>query len=265
MNPHESLLDLVQGRSWIPNSYASSLHWDGSFHDYLEIVESTPLVARDAWQRLRGHDRVATALSRSPTKRGERPALEAVRRSVQQAVVTRCTGSTSRMNQLVQLLRAGAQKLRPRDGASSCCTDPSAPPRAPSCACSSAGSSEYSATRTSRSDVYVLLGGRRRDRRVLADESGAAAAWFRRSGASRRRGSGINANRWTRDYEIEVEGELDPVSRFYYRIAAGALRGRLDEGAGARARVPLHPLREGPPSASARSSPRTRRTRTRPS
>lgn len=48
--PEHSLKDLVHaGRE---QTRFMALHWEGSFYDYLELVEANPLTCRNAWQRM---------------------------------------------------------------------------------------------------------------------------------------------------------------------------------------------------------------------
>jgi serine protein kinase len=49
-NPEHSLKDLVHaGRE---QTRFMALHWEGSFYDYLDLVEANPLTCRNAWQRM---------------------------------------------------------------------------------------------------------------------------------------------------------------------------------------------------------------------
>ena len=62
-----SLFELAQG-SFRPADYAA-LTWEGSFSDYLQLVERDPMVARNAWQRLL--DMIESHGFDEPLRRGE--------------------------------------------------------------------------------------------------------------------------------------------------------------------------------------------------
>ena len=68
MSDQPPILDLVQ-KHIVPERFAQ-LNWQGSFAEYLDIVESRPLVVRNAWQRLL--DMIAEREGRK-TKSAERP------------------------------------------------------------------------------------------------------------------------------------------------------------------------------------------------
>ncbi|MCA9322840.1 MAG: serine protein kinase, partial [Planctomycetes bacterium] len=50
MNGADQLLDLVRGD--VDTNRYQDLNWSGSFRDYLNKVYESPLIARNAWQRL---------------------------------------------------------------------------------------------------------------------------------------------------------------------------------------------------------------------
>ena len=46
----QPIFDLV--RDSAPSARWAAAHWEGSFQEYLQLVESRPILARNAWQRL---------------------------------------------------------------------------------------------------------------------------------------------------------------------------------------------------------------------
>ena len=101
-----SLFDLV--RTDLEQERFSALHWEGSFADYLEILEDTPAVARNAWQRMidmvESHGVEENEHGQKRWKIFDDPFTDG-----RDAVY----GLDSSLSRLVQTLRAGSRGLGP--------------------------------------------------------------------------------------------------------------------------------------------------------
>jgi serine protein kinase len=88
----------------------SSLHWEGSLQDYLDVAQHNPAVCRNAWQRLL--DMVEYHGCESPTQRGAPPRWKLFDDPFNRGRDA-VFGLDEPLNQLVQIFRAGAQGLGP--------------------------------------------------------------------------------------------------------------------------------------------------------
>ncbi|MBI5362720.1 MAG: serine protein kinase [Planctomycetes bacterium] len=107
-DPASPIFELV--RQSLSSERFAALHWEGTFQEYLEIAEKNPLVARNAWQRL--YDMIDSHGSVKPEKRGAHKRWKIFDDPFtdgQDAVY----GLDEPLAQLVQTLRAGARGLGP--------------------------------------------------------------------------------------------------------------------------------------------------------
>ncbi len=207
MNPlPSSLFEIVQ-RRLDPERFASQ-HWEGSFHDYLAIVEQSPLVARNAWQRL--IDMIESHGSEAPARRGA-----ARRWKLFDDPFTRgrdaVFGLEEPLNHLVHILRAGAQRLGPEKRVI-LLHGPVGSAKSTIVRLLKRGLEEYSTalegalyTFSWEIDGASTPSPMNQEPLLLVPRTARAAIEER-----------LNA-RHDRPYRIEIEGELDPVSRFHFR------------------------------------------------
>jgi serine protein kinase len=214
MTSSSSPLYEVVERRLDPERFAS-LAWEGSFHDYLAIVESAPLAARNAWQRL--IDMIEAHGFENPTRRGG-----ARRWKIFDDPFTRgrdaVFGLDEPLNRLVQVLRAGAQRLGPEKRVL-LLHGPVGSAKSTIVRLLKRGLEEYSSspegalyTFSWHVDGETVASPMNQEPLLLVPKAARAAVAER-----------LNA-RHDRPYRIEIEGELDPVSRYYYR----QMRARYD-------------------------------------
>ncbi len=202
-----SLYDLVQPE--VESERFHTLTWEGSFPDYLTLVEENPGVARNAWQRL--YDMICSHGWVDPEEPG------GVRRwglfddplgGGRDAIF----GLDAPLDKLVQTIRAGACGFGPE--------------RRVILLHGPVGSSKSTVARLlkqaleeySRSDEGALYtfawhvddqivpSPMHQEPLLLIPEESRQAVIERLNGRSRA------------EYELTIEGELDPVSRFYYQL-----------------------------------------------
>ncbi len=202
----QPIFDLV--RDSISGSQWAATTWQGSFQDYLAIVEARPTVARNAWQRL--VDMIESHGCVRPKRRGapvrwklfDDPLGEG-----EDAVY----GLDLPLNRLVQTLRAGARGLGPE--------------RRVILLHGPVGSSKSTIARLlkrgleaySRSDEgalytfsWVI------DGEVIPSPMNQDPLLLVPHEARRALEDRLN-KRLKRDYRLRLDGELDPVSRWYYQ------------------------------------------------
>lgn len=108
MDQQQSLLDLVQKH--VNAEHYAALHWEGSFREYLALVDRSPIVARNSWQRLL--DMIEYHGYEQPQKRGAPPRWKIFDDPFDRGRDA-VYGLDEPLNQLVQVFRAGAQALGP--------------------------------------------------------------------------------------------------------------------------------------------------------
>jgi len=206
-HPHSPLFEAVRSRL-DPEQYAS-LHWEGTFQDYLTIAERNPLDARNAWQRL--VDMVVAHGCTEPRKRGE------VRRwkifddpfdGGRDAVY----GLDEPLAQLVKIFRAGAQGLGPEKRVI-LLHGPVGSAKSTIVRLLKRGLEAYS--RTEEGAIYTFsweVDGERVKSPMHQDPLLLVPPKARQEVEKR-----LNAS-LDRNYRIAIDGELDPISRYYFRL-----------------------------------------------
>src|SRR5688572_25146206 len=200
------ILDLVD-RELAAERFAR-LNWEGSFRDYLEIAESSPAVARNAWQRLL--DMIESHGSVKPERRG------AARRwrifddpfgEGEDAVY----GLDEPLAQLVQTIRAGARGLGPERRVL-LLHGPVGSSKSTIARLLKRGLEEYS--KTDDGALYTFgweIDGERTPSPMNQEPLLLIPSEARRAVEER-----LN-KRLKREYRISIQGELDPVSRFFFQ------------------------------------------------
>ena len=191
MDHPQSLLEAVQRH--VSAEHYAAVHWEGSFRDYLALAERNPAVARNAWQRLL--DMIEFHGYEQAAKRGAAPRWKLFDDPFthgRDAVF----GLDEQLNQLVQIFRAGAQGLGPEKRV----------------ILLKRGLEAYSSmdagalyTFSWHVDDEVVPSPMNQEPLLLVPAE-ARAELERR----------LNKN-LKRTYRLELGGELDPVSRFYFR------------------------------------------------
>jgi serine protein kinase len=208
------LFEIAQ-RRLDPERFAS-LNWEGSFHDYLAIVERSPLVARNAWQRL--IDMIESHGSEPPARRGA-----ARRWKIFDDPFTRgrdaVFGLDEPLERLVQVLRAGAQRLGPEKRVI-LLHGPVGSAKSTIVRLLKRGLEDYSMTPEGaiytfgwEVDGESIPSPMNQEPLLLVPREARAAVEERLNG------------RHDRAYRLEIEGELDPVSRYYFRSLIGRYEG----------------------------------------
>ncbi|HED65967.1 MAG TPA: serine protein kinase [Planctomycetes bacterium] len=197
-------------RAGVDRSHCSQLHWEGSFQQYLELAERKPQVARNSWQRLldmiesygyedegRGGPR-RWRIFDDPFDRGRDAVF----------------GLDEPLDQLVHVFRAGAQRYGPEKRVI-LLHGPVGSAKSTIVRILKRGLEAYSHTEEGAMytfsweiDGESIPSPMHQDPLLLVPENMRAAVEAR-----------LNAN-LDRPYRIEIEGDLDPVSRFYFRRLA---------------------------------------------
>jgi len=200
------LLELVARRC--DRGTHAALHWEGGFHEYLELLAEDPGPARNAWQRLL--DMVESHGCVAPTKPGvprrwnlfDDP-FDRGRDAVY--------GLDGPLEELVQTIRAGAQDLGP-ERRILLLHGPVGSSKSTIARLLKRGLERYSqqpegALYTFSWDVdgEVVSSPMNQDPLQLVPTSARKALEER-----------LNAG-WEKGYKLEIRGELDPVSRHYFR------------------------------------------------
>ena len=204
----ESLFELMQDQ--LDRESHARLAWEGTFQQYVdEVVESNPLAARNAWQRL--IDMIEHHGYEPPSRRcGPRRwhIFEDPFDGGRDAVY----GLDEPLAQLVNTLRAGAQGLGPEKRVI-LLHGPVGSAKSTIARILKRGLEEYS--RTDAGALYTfsweiddetIQSPMNQDPLLLIPREGRPALEER-----------VN-QRHDRPYRIEIRGDLDPVSRYYYRL-----------------------------------------------
>ena len=241
------------------------LHWEGSFEDYLQIVRERPQVTRNAYQRI--YDMIVSYGTEEYIDNKKRLVRYDFFKDERNGGQNAIYGLDIPLMRLVHVLKAAAEGYGPEQrvillhGPVGILEEHH---RAPA----QAGARELLA-HAGRRALHLQLGEPRRrgdhDPRERAlpepDERGAAAPHPAPSGAQGHR----RARPVQRAFKVRVDGDLDPASRFIFKRLMNKYERRLVEGDRSTCASSAWSCRRRTASASAPSSPRTRRTRTRPS
>jgi len=201
----KSLFEIVEGR--LDRERHGRLAWEGTFQQYLDIVERDPRVARNAWQRLidmiehHGYD--------APVRRGG-PRRWRVFSDPFDNGRDAVYGLDEPLAQLVSTLRAGAQGLGPEKRVI-LLHGPVGSAKSTIARILKRGLEQYSKSDAGAMytfawevDGEVVQSPMNQDPLMLVPEEGRAALEERINDAH------------DRAYRIEIRGELDPVSRYYF-------------------------------------------------
>jgi len=212
-NYNSPLFDLVQ--SHLDKEAHAALTWEGSFQDYLALVESSPSVARNAWQRLL--DMIESHGSEAPERRGG-PIRWKLFNDPFDGGRDAVYGLDRPLAQLVSTIRAGAQGLGPERRVL-LLHGPVGSAKSTIVRLLKRGLEEYSRTQegalytfTWNVDGQEVCSPMHQDPLMLIPFEARPALEAKLNEESRT------------DYRLHIRGELDPVSRYYYR----ELMGRYD-------------------------------------
>jgi len=209
-DPHEEILDLVRQRV-APERFAA-LNWQGSFADYLALLEKTPSIARNAWQRLldmveeHGYTRVDRPGRHQGLRRWK--IFDDPFSGGDDAVY----GLDEPLAQLVQTIRAGARGLGPERRVI-LLHGPVGSSKSTIVRLLKRGLEAYA--KTDGGAIYTfdwVVDGEttpspmNQEPLLLVPEEARAAVEERLNKGSKR------------EYRIAIQGELDPVSRHFFRI-----------------------------------------------
>ncbi|MCA8981833.1 MAG: serine protein kinase [Planctomycetes bacterium] len=207
MTDGRELFDLVQTDR--EQSRFQALNWEGTFQDYLAILEENPLVARNAWQRL--YDMILSHGHAEPAKRG------GVKRwnlfndphgGGHDAVF----GLDNPLSRLVQTVRAGACGFGPERRVV-LLHGPVGSSKSTIARLLKVGLEEYS--KTDEGALYTfrwevdgesIPSPMNQDPLLLVPEES-------REKVAKKLNEGLR-----REYRLKIAGELDPVSRYYYQL-----------------------------------------------
>ncbi|MEX1026099.1 MAG: serine protein kinase [Planctomycetota bacterium] len=205
-SPASSLYQLL-ARHTSPSEHAR-LHWEGSFEDYLALVEEDPKLARNAWQRLvdmiESHGWTASR-ERGVTRRWNLfdDPFDRGRDAV--------FGLDAPLNQLVQTIRAGAQGLGPEKRVI-LLHGPVGAAKSTIVRILKRGLEQYSTQEAGALYSFIW----HVDDEEIPSPMNQDPLLLVPVGARRDLEDRLN-ERLDKPYRIEVAGELDPVSRYYYR------------------------------------------------
>jgi len=214
MDQQQSLLDLVQKH--VNAEHYAALHWEGSFRDYLTLVEKSPIVARNSWQRLL--DMIEFHGYEQPQKRGAAPRWKLFDDPFDRGRDA-VYGLDEPLNQLVQVFRAGAQALGPEKRVI-LLHGPVGSAKSTIARLLKRGLEAYSATDVGalytfawHIDGEVIPSPMNQEPLLLVPPEA-------RPELERRLNKSLK-----RPYRIELAGELDPVSRFWMRTLLERYKG----------------------------------------
>ena len=214
MDQQQSLLDLVQKH--VNAEHYAALHWEGSFREYLALVEKSPVVARNSWQRLL--DMIEFHGYEQPQKRGQAPRWKIFDDPFDRGRDA-VYGLDEPLNQLVQVFRAGAQALGPEKRVI-LLHGPVGSAKSTIARLLKRGLEAYSATDAGalytfswHVDGEVIPSPMNQEPLLLVPPEA-------RPEIERR----LNKN-LKRPYRIELAGELDPVSRYWMRTLLERYKG----------------------------------------
>ena len=212
-NYNSSLFDLVQ--SHLDKEAHAALNWEGSFQDYLTLVESSPYVARNAWQRLL--DMIESHGSEAPERRGG-PIRWKLFNDPFDGGRDAVYGLDRPLAQLVSTIRAGAQGLGPERRVL-LLHGPVGSAKSTIVRLLKRGLEEYS--RSAEGALYTFTWNV--DGEEVASPMHQDPLMLVPLEARPALEAKLNAEHGS-DYRLHIRGELDPVSRYYYR----ELMGRYD-------------------------------------
>ena len=205
MTSSSSLFDLVQ--EGLDPERHQQLTWEGSFRDYLALVESNPRLARNAWQRLL--DMIESHGSHDPASRGEPRRWKLFDDPFgggQDAVY----GLDEPLAELVDVLRAGARGLGP-ERRILLLHGPVGSSKSTIARLLKKGLEQYSKDEAGALYTFAWdIDGERipspmnQDPLLLVPEE-------QRASVEASLNKSLRA-----EYKLRIAGELDPVSRFYY-------------------------------------------------
>jgi len=214
MDHPQSLLDAVQ-RSLHTEQYAA-LHWEGSLRDYMALAERNPAVARNAWQRLL--DMIEFHGYEAAGKRGAAPRWKLFDDPFDRGRDA-VYGLDEELNHLVQVFRAGAQNLGPEKRVI-LLHGPVGSAKSTIVRLLKRGLEAYSASDAGALYTFAWqMDGESVTSPMNQDPLLLVPVEARRE-VERRLNKGLK-----RGYRIEINGELDPVSRFHYRALMERYKG----------------------------------------
>ena len=208
MNERESsLLDLVADR--ISSEQFAALSWEGSFAEYLAIAERNPAVARNAWQRLL--DMIEQHGFDQPPGRGK-PRRWKLFDDPFDRGRDAVYGLDLQLNQLVQVFRAGAQGLGPERRVI-LLHGPVGSAKSTVVRLLKRGLEEYCYTDAGaiytfdwHIDGEVIPSPMNQNPLLLIPEGARGPVEAKLSES------------FDREYALEIQGQLDPVSRYYFAL-----------------------------------------------
>jgi serine protein kinase len=203
--PPSPIFDLVR-QSLSPERFAA-LHWEGTFQQYLEIAEKNPLVARNAWQRLL--DMLESHGAAKPERRGAHKRWKIFDDPFgdgQDAVY----GLDEPLVQLVQTIRAGARDLGPERRVI-LLHGPVGSAKSTIARLLKRGLETYS--RTDEGALYTFDW--HVDGAVVSSPMNQEPLLLVPAEARKAVEERLN-RRLRREYRLSIQGELDPVSRWYH-------------------------------------------------
>ncbi|MFT7540282.1 MAG: serine protein kinase, partial [Gammaproteobacteria bacterium] len=205
IEPIKSLCDIVRG-SLNQDSYRE-LSWEGSFDEYLKLVEADPGLARNAWQRL--VDMVDHHGSEPGVRRGSAPRYTLFNDPFDggsDAVF----GLDDPIAELVSVFRAGARGLGPEKRVI-LLHGPVGSAKSTIVRLLKRGLEEYSSLREGA--IYTFTW--HVDEEIVPSPMNQDPLLLVPMDAREPLDQRLNET-WDGDYQLRVRGELDPVSRYYY-------------------------------------------------
>ena len=201
-----SLFELAQG-SFRPADYAA-LTWEGSFNEYLQLVERDPMVARNAWQRLL--DMIESHGFDEPLRRGE-PKRWRVFSDPFGRGRDAVFGLDEPLSRLVETIRGGAMHLGPEKRVI-LLHGPVGSAKSTVVRMLKKGLEQYS--KSSEGALYTFSWVV--DGEVIPSPMNQDPLLLMPSASRQSLEDQLNALN-ERPYELRIEGELDPVSRYWMR------------------------------------------------
>lgn len=201
-----SLFELAQG-SFRPADYAA-LTWEGSFSDYLQLVERDPMVARNAWQRLL--DMIESHGFDEPQRRGE-PKRWRVFSDPFGRGRDAVFGLDEPLSRLVETIRGGAMHLGPEKRVI-LLHGPVGSAKSTVVRMLKKGLEQYSKSADGALYTFSWVV----DGEVIPSPMNQDPLLLMPSASRQGLEDQLNALH-ERPYELRIEGELDPVSRHWMR------------------------------------------------
>jgi serine protein kinase len=203
-NSSQPLFDLVQAHH--DREQYAALHWEGSFQDYLDVVEEHPAVLRNAWQRL--HDMILWH-GVGETRKGAAKRFKLFDDPFdggRDAVY----GLDEPLQQLVQTLRAGARGFGPERRVI-LLHGPVGAAKSTIARLLKRGLEHYSTTDEGALYTFAWDVDGARTPSPMHQEPMLLVPREARAALEQR----LN-KKHRREYRLSIQGELDPVSRYYY-------------------------------------------------